>query len=62
MIRRNQPECISNSVMEVDEIFIVNHEEISTVEIDVSFLKDVSQFFLLRLSLCSSIAIKWCKL
>lgn len=23
--QRNQPECISNSVMKIDEIFLVNH-------------------------------------
>ena len=25
IIQRNQPECVSNSVVEVDKIFVVNH-------------------------------------
>lgn len=62
IIQRNQPECISNSVMKIDEIFPVDHQEVSTVEIEVSFLKDIPEFFLLCLRFPSSIAIERCKL
>lgn len=61
-IQRNPPECISNSVMKIDEIVMINHKEVSTVEIEVSFLKDIFEFFLFCLRLSSSIAVKWCKL
>lgn len=48
--------------MKVDEVLTVDHQEVSAVEVDVAFLKDISEFFLLCLGLSSSIANKWCEL
>lgn len=62
VIQRNRPEGVSNSVVKIDEIFTVDHQEIATVEVDVSFLKNISELFLLCLGLSSSIAKKWCEL
>lgn len=45
----NSPESVSDSILKVDEIFIIDGHQVATVEVKVSFLEDIMQLLLLSL-------------
>lgn len=52
------PERVSNSIMKVDKFVVVDPQQISTVEIQVSFHKHITESLLLGLLLVPSITDK----
>lgn len=52
------PERVSNSIMKVDEVFVVDPQQISAVEIQVSFHKHITESLLLGLLLVPSVTDK----
>lgn len=55
LLTRNLPECVSNSILKVDEIVCVDGQQVPSVEEHVSFLKDIVKLLLLWLLQVSSI-------
>lgn len=52
------PECVSNSILKVHKVFMVDPQQISAVEIQISFLKHITESLLLSLLLVPSVADK----
>lgn len=55
---RELPESVPHTVLEVDEFFVVHHEEVPAVEEGVAFGQDVSQDLLLRLLGIARVAVE----
>lgn len=52
------PERVSNPIMKIDKVFLVDFQQVAAVEIEISFHKHVSESFLFRLLLVSSVTNK----
>lgn len=53
------PESVSNPIMKVDKVFMVDFQQVAAVEIEIAFNKHIAESFLFRLLLISSITRKW---
>ena len=54
----NKPECVADTISEVQEVILVGCDQISCVEISVTFLKDVFNNLLIRQVSVSFVSIK----
>lgn len=45
----HSPESVSHSILKVDEVILLNAQQVTSVEVQVSFPQDVMQPLLLRL-------------
>ena len=52
------PEGVPNTVLEIEEFFLVHHEKVTTVEEGVTFHKDISQDLLLCLLGIARVAVE----
>lgn len=56
----NSPESVSNSILKVDEIVVIDGHQVAAVEVKVSFLEDIMQLLLLSLLQVSRITSERC--
>lgn len=54
----NVPECVTYTILEINEVVAVNPHQVSAVEIQISFVQNVVQPFPLSLFLVLGIANK----
>lgn len=53
------PESVSNPILKVDKVFMVDFQQVATVEIEITFNKHLLESFLFGLLLISSVTHKW---
>lgn len=49
MLRSSVPECVTYTILEVDEVVVIDPHEVSTVEVKISLLENITKFLPLRL-------------
>lgn len=53
------PECVTDSILEVDKVVLINPKQITCVEVQVSLFKYITEPLLLCLLLVPSVANEW---
>lgn len=53
------PECVSNTIVEVHEIILIDAQQVASVEVQITFLEDVMQLLFLSLIQVSHITNEW---
>lgn len=54
----NVPECVTDAILEVNEVVAVDPHQVSAVEVQISFLQNIAESFPLSLFLVLDIANK----
>lgn len=54
----NVPECVTDTILEVNEVVAVDPHQVSAVEVQISFLQNIAESFPLSLFLVLDIANK----
>ena len=52
------PECVSNTILKVDEVVFIDLHQVSAVKVQISFLENITNSLLLRLFFVLGVADK----